>query len=99
MIFLKKRSTGIDGFIGYSGPIPLYRYPVVRDHMTFGTFGWPFTLPGVRHNGNYNDALCPLAEKACAETVCLWWSEGLTLDHADLIAKAIEKVCAAYNPR
>jgi dTDP-4-amino-4,6-dideoxygalactose transaminase len=89
-------AEGIDGFIGYPGPIPLYRYPVIRNRLTFGSSGWPFTLPGVRRNWDYSDALCPEAEKACAETVCMWWSESLTELHAERIAAAIRKVVSAY---
>ena len=89
-------AEGIDGFIGYPGPIPLYRYPVIRERLTFGSSGWPFTLPNVTRNWNYSDALCPEAEMACAETVCMWWSEGLTAEHADFIGDAIEKVVTAY---
>ena len=90
-------AEGIDGFVGYPGPTPLYRYPVIRERKTFGTSGWPFTLDGVRRNWNYDDAICPEAEKACRETVCLWWSEGLTEQHADLIAEAVAKVLTAYR--
>jgi perosamine synthetase len=89
-------AEGIDGFIGYPGPIPLYRYPVIRERLTFGSSGWPFTLPGVTRNWDYSDSLCPEAEKACAETICMWWSEGLTTAHADRIGDAIEKVVTAY---
>ncbi|MCZ8036365.1 MAG: DegT/DnrJ/EryC1/StrS family aminotransferase [Novosphingobium sp.] len=89
-------AEGIDGFIGYPGPIPLYRYPVIRERLTFGSSGWPFTLPGVTRNWDSSDVLCPEAEKACAETICMWWSEGLTSGHADQIGEAIEKVVAAY---
>ena len=91
-------AEGIDGFVGYPGPIPLYKYPVIREHKTFGTSGWPFTLDGVQRNWNYDDEICPAAEQACRETICLWWSEGLTEQHADLIAEAIAKVLAAYRP-
>ncbi|MCA3640801.1 MAG: DegT/DnrJ/EryC1/StrS family aminotransferase [Hyphomicrobiales bacterium] len=90
-------AEGIDGFIGYPGPIPLYRYPVIRERLTFGSSGWPFTLPGVTRNWDYSDSLCPEAEKACAETICMWWSEGLTAVHADQIGDAIEKVVTAYS--
>jgi dTDP-4-amino-4,6-dideoxygalactose transaminase len=90
-------AEGIDGFIGYPGPIPLYRYPVIRERLTFGTSGWPFTLPGVTRNWDYSDALCPEAEKACAETICMWWSEAITEAHAERIADAIRKVVTAYS--
>lgn len=90
-------AEGIDGFIGYPGPIPLYKYSMIREHKTFGSSGWPFTLDTVKRNWNFDDEICPVAEKACRETICMWWSEGLTIEHADLIAEAIEKVLAAYR--
>lgn len=84
-------AEGIDGFIGYPGPKPLYKYPVIKDRLTFGTSGWPFTLSGAR-NWNYDDDLCPVAEKACRETVCMWWNERFTAQHTEMIAEAIRKV-------
>lgn len=89
-------AEGIDGFVGYPGPIPLYKYPVIREHKTFGTSGWPFTLAAAR-NWNYADEICPVAEKACRETVCMWWTEGFGDDHPGEIAAAIAKVVAAYG--
>ena len=55
-----------------------------------------FTLPGVTRNWDHSDTLCPQAEKACAETICMWWSEALTEAHAERIASAIRKVVSAY---
>lgn len=88
-------AEGIDGFIGYPGSIPLYRYPVVREHKTFGGSGLPFTLPGVRQI-DYGSSLCPEAERACRETVCMWWTDRLEEHHLRQIATAIGKVVSAY---
>ena len=91
-------AEGIDGFVGYPGPVALYKYPVFREQKTFGTSGWPFTLPnGTSRNWNYDDELCPVAEKACRETICMWWSEGLGQRHTDQIGDAIAKVVGAYT--
>ena len=90
------QAEGVEVFLGYPGPIPLYRYPVIRDHLTFGTSGWPFTLPGVTVP-DYNGRVCPLAEAACRETVLLWWNERLTTAHCDQIAGAIRKVLDHYR--
>jgi perosamine synthetase len=90
-------AEGIDGFVGYPGPKPLYKYPVIRDHKTFGNSGWPFTLRKDTRNWDYSSALCPVAEKLCHETICMWWSEGLGSEHTLQIGDAIRKVVAAYR--
>lgn len=91
-------AEGVDGFVGYPGPVALYKYPVFRERKTFGTSGWPFTLGGgSARNWNYDDELCPVAEKACRETVCMWWTEGLGERHTDQIGDAIAKVVGAYR--
>lgn len=89
-------AEGIDGFIGYPGPIPLYRYPVVREHKTFGNSGLPFTLDGARRD-DFSSALCPEAEKACRETVCMWWNDRFEERHLQQMAEAIGKVVSAYQ--
>lgn len=89
-------AEGIDGFIGYPGPKPLYRYPFLQEHKTFGTSGWPFTLDGVRKD-DFNSDLCPEAESACSETVCMWWTDRFDQSHLEQIAKAIDKVIRAYR--
>ncbi|WP_088348781.1 MULTISPECIES: DegT/DnrJ/EryC1/StrS family aminotransferase [Rhodomicrobium] len=89
-------AEGIDGFIGYPGPIPLYKYPVIRERRTFGSSGWPFGLGKPGRDWDFSQEICPVAEKACRETVCMWWTEGLKEPHADVIARAIAKVVAAY---
>ncbi|MFC5357846.1 DegT/DnrJ/EryC1/StrS family aminotransferase [Azospirillum himalayense] len=88
-------AEGIDGFIGYPGPIPLYRYPLIREHRTFGNSGWPFTLDGARRD-DFASELCPEAEAACRETVCMWWTDRFEDRHVEQIAAAIEKVMTAY---
>ena len=84
-------AEGIDGFIGYPGQIPLYSYPVFRDHQTFGTSGLPFTLPDARQI-DYGDALCPAAESACRATICMWWTDRFEDRHLVQMAEAIRKV-------
>ncbi|MBY5377400.1 DegT/DnrJ/EryC1/StrS family aminotransferase [Rhizobium leguminosarum] len=89
-------AEGIDGFIGYPGQIPLYKYPVVRDHKTFGSSGWPFTLEAARKI-DYSSVLCPEAERACQETICMWWTDRLEERHLQQIAAAIHKVISTYS--
>ncbi|MBY5419980.1 aminotransferase class V-fold PLP-dependent enzyme [Rhizobium leguminosarum bv. viciae] len=88
-------AEGIDGFIGYPGQTPLYKYPVVREHKTFGQSGFPFTLPNARQI-DYSSNLCPDAEQACRETVCMWWTDRMKEHHLQQIASAIRKVVSAY---
>lgn len=89
-------AEGIDGFIGYPGQIPLYRYPLIREHKTFGSSGLPFTLDGVRKD-DFDTELCPVAERACRETICMWWTDRMEDHHLGQIADAIRKVITAYR--
>lgn len=89
-------AEGIDCFLGYPGKMPLYRYPVIKDALTFGTSGFPYSLPGVENAEHHRQPNCPEAEKACVETVCIWWNECFTRDHVEQIAVAIRKVLFAY---
>lgn len=89
-------AEGIDGFIGYPGQMPLYKYPVIREHRTFGNSGWPFTLPGAR-NDDFSSNLCPEAELACKETICMWWTDRFEDKQVDQIALAITKVINAFT--
>lgn len=89
-------AEGLYSWQGYPGPIPLYLYPVVKDHLTFGTSGYPFTLDDRTKSHVYAPGLCPKAEKACQETIVLPWSEGMGKAEVDLIAHALEKVFNAY---
>ncbi|MEX3975884.1 DegT/DnrJ/EryC1/StrS family aminotransferase [Paraburkholderia caribensis] len=89
-------AEGIDCFLGYPGKMPLYRYPVIKDALTFGSSGFPYSLPGVENGARHRQPSCPEAEKACVETVCIWWNECLTREHVEQIAAAIRKVRSAY---
>jgi len=90
-------AEGVDCFNGYPGNVPIYKYPVIKDHKTFGSSGWPFTLVESHGSINYEEEICPEAEKACRDSVVIWWNEGLTAEHANLIADAIDKVIANYR--
>ena len=90
------KAEGVDCFLGYPGKVPLYRYPMVREGITFGNSGWPFTLPGVRQQ-DFNSSLCPSAERACLQTVVLWWNEMIGDADARLIGTAIRKVLTYYT--
>ena len=89
-------AEGIDGFVGYPGQIPLYGYPVIREHNTFGQSGLPFTLVGARKI-DYGSSLCPEAERVCRETVCMWWTDRMEDRHLRQIAAAVRKVVSAYS--
>lgn len=90
-------AEGVDCELGYPGRVPLYLYPSIRDRKTYGSSGWPFNSPAARKVWEYDEGLCPEAEKACRQTLVLPWNEGLTEIHVDLIAESIRKVCAAYR--
>ena len=90
-------AEGIDCFLGYPGQVPIYRYPVIKDANTFGTSGLPFTLADARPREDCIAPLCPIAEQACKETVCIWWNERLNPTHVEQIAATIKKVINAYS--
>ena len=90
-------AEGLPCELGYPGPIPLYLYPVIREKKTFGTSGWPFDSPATDKKWEFEEGLCPLAERACRETIILPWNEGLSREHANKIGEAIIKVSAAYR--
>ncbi len=90
-------AEGLHSELGYPGPIPLYLYPVIKQKRTFGSSGWPFDSPAARKLWDYPEGTCPLAERACRETVVLPWNEGLRPEHVELMASAIRKVTAAYG--
>lgn len=89
-------AEGLYSWQGYPGPVPLYRYPVVKDHKTFGHSGYPFTLDKRTRSHSYELGLCPKAERACQETIILPWSEGMTSEEVTIIGDALEKVFTAY---
>lgn len=89
-------AEGVSCFLGYPGKIPLYKYPVIKNAQTFGSSGLPFTLAAPGRNWNYDDNLCPNAERLCQQTVCLWWNEKLSDEHVDEISAAIHKVADAF---
>lgn len=91
------RAEGVDCFLGYPGQVPLYKYPMLRESLTFGTSGWPFTLPDLVTQQDYGSVLCPLAEAACLNTVVLWWTERISEADARLIGTAIRKVVGSYE--
>jgi perosamine synthetase len=90
------KAEGVDCFLGYPGKMPLYRYPVISEALTFGKSGLPFTLPGVRRQ-DFSVELCPTAERCCLETVVLWWNEMISQDVARQIGAAVRKVVNYYN--
>ena len=91
------KKEGLECDLGYPGAVPLYMYPSIREKKTFGNSGWPFNAPTARKQWDFNEGLCPQAEKSCKETVILPWNEGLTEQHVHLIATAILKVFSHYK--
>ena len=70
---------------------------MLKDEQTFGKSGWPFHSPAARRHWDYQEGLCPQAEKACRETIVLPWNEGLCHPHVQIIAAAIHKVINHYK--
>lgn len=91
------QSEGLKCDLGYPGTVPLYLYPMIAQHKTFGTSGLPFTSPDARKKWTFEKGLCPKAEKACLETILLPWNEGLREEHIKMIANAILVVLGRHK--
>ena len=92
-------AEGMPATAGYI-PRPLYLAPVLAERKTYGTSGYPLSVPPAREVPKYAPGLCPIAERMLAETVIsLGWNENYTDQHVTNIIAAIRKVHAAFAAR
>jgi dTDP-4-amino-4,6-dideoxygalactose transaminase len=75
---------------------PLYLSPVIAQHRTYGTSGYPLSTHGSQ---KYVRGLCPNAEAALNGTIAIHWNENYGKDHVDQIASAIRKVAAHFQKK
>ena len=87
---------GIPFSCGYI-PMPIFEYQAIKDRVTFGNSSLPWTLPQARKNITYNPDDYPGTAKALTDVIKMNWSEGITMEDAADIYKAIEKVAAFYR--
>ena len=76
---------------------PLYLYDMLRNHITYGTSGYPFTAKEGRMV-EYHEGLCPNAERVEEEMCTIWINEFYSESDIDDISEAVHKV-ALHLPR
>ncbi len=83
-------AEGVPGWVEYIVD-PLYRSPVLAEHKTYGTSGYPFSQwPGQ----TFAKGLCPNAERALSQVIAIHWNENYSEAHIYQIANAIAKVAS-----
>lgn len=85
---------GIGAFVWLGKP--LYFGPIFLEKRMIGDSHWPFDSNYYDRDIQYKEGMCPNAEKALNELVCLPCNEKMTYDDAMDIAKAVEKVAKYY---
>ena len=90
------RAEGVSFGLGYL-PHGVFEYRAIRDRITFGTSGYPWTLPEARKDIVYRREDYPNTTRYLSNHFGMSWCEGLTPEDAEDIARAIEKVADAYR--
>ncbi|MFD1717351.1 DegT/DnrJ/EryC1/StrS family aminotransferase [Georgenia deserti] len=86
------RAEGIPAVGGYIQR-PLYLTPVVAEHVTYGTSGYPLTCPPADALQSYAPGLCPHTEALIGgRLLVVPWNENYSSQDVTDIATAIEKV-------
>ncbi len=86
-----------EGFEAHCGYLdhPLYGYKMLRDRVTFGKSGFPLVGPWGSYE--FQEVLCPIAERHCRETIYIVWNEFFTVEHVEAMADTITKVLNNYR--
>jgi perosamine synthetase len=88
-------AEGVPAWIRYIVD-PLYMSPVLADHKTYGTSGYPFiAFPSQK----FERGLCPNAEAALNRVIAIQWNENYTERQVEQIASAIHKVAVYFKSR
>jgi dTDP-4-amino-4,6-dideoxygalactose transaminase len=70
---------------------PLYLYDMLRQHITYGSSGFPFTAKEGRMI-QYEEGLCPNAERVEKEMCTIWFNEFFTEADIGDMSEAVHKV-------
>ncbi len=89
-------SEGIPFSCGYI-PVPIFEYPAIKNRITFGKSGLPWTLPRARKDIRYDAKDYPGTAQALSDVIKMSWCEGITLEDAADILRAIQKVADHYR--
>ena len=90
------RAEGISTGCGYIAK-PIFDYPSIRDRITFGASRLPWSLPQARKDVCYDVADLPGTARALSEMLVINWSEGISMQDAEDIYRAIVKVAEHYR--
>ena len=90
------RAEGLPFSLGYM-PHGVFEYRAIRDRITFGTSGYPWTLPGAREGITYLREDYPNTMRYLTSQFGMSWNEGITLGDVQDIAMAIRKVADWYR--
>lgn len=90
-------AEGIPAVAGYLSR-PLYLTPVLAERRTYGSSGYPLSVPPATRVQEYRRGLCPVTESLIdSRMLVLSWNENFTAaDVADIVA-AIRKVHAGLS--
>ena len=82
------QAEGFPHFVGYVRP--LYQLPTFQKRIAIGKHGWPFTLS----TRNYDNCLCPIAEKLYSEETLLFEMCGFNPSDSEVnqLVSALQKV-------
>ncbi|ACQ81589.1 Glutamine--scyllo-inositol transaminase [Beutenbergia cavernae DSM 12333] len=92
------RALAAEGIPASGGYIqrPLYLTPVFTERRTYGSSGYPLSVPPADSVPEYAPGLCPVTEELIgARLLVIAWNEKYTSDDVADIAAALEKVHAS----
>lgn len=90
------RAEGLEADPGYI-PHPIYEYPIVKDRITYGQSGCPYTCEWAPPVTIQSAEDCVNAEAVCKGSLVLAWNEFYTDKHIREISSAFHKVLSYYR--
>ncbi len=92
------RAEGLPFSVGYI-PHGVFEYGAIRNRLTFGASGYPWTLPEARKGIEYRPEDYPGVAEYLSSHFGMGWSEGITLRDANDIARGVKKVADWFRSR
>lgn len=85
------RQAGIPSLPGYTGE-PIYLCSEsLHSKKTYGNSQWPFTSPYTSGTYEYDEGLCPNAERLLDQLLCIPWDESWTRQKVDEVVDVIRR--------
>ena len=92
------RAEGMPFCFGYI-PHGVFEYRALRDRITFGASGYPWSLPDARKDIVYRREDFPNTMRSLTTHFGMSWIEGITVSDAQDIGRAVRKVAEWYRAR